>query len=106
MLGIKFCTVYCTDEMKIDSLQNWILVQSIIYYELNDSLVTDKVFDNNCRQLIELIKNNKEVHKGTDLYYIFKDFDGSTGFHLYHRLNKQDKIKYKKKAISALNNRR
>lgn len=90
--------------MKIDSLQNWILIQSIIYYELNNSLVSDRVFDNNSKQLVELIQKNKGngIHKSTKLYYIFKDFDGSTGFDLYHRLNKEDKEKYKSKAISAL----
>lgn len=65
-------------------------------------MVSDRVFDNNCKQLVKLISKNKDIHKRTDLYYIYHDFDGSTGFDLYHRLNKKDKLKYKKKALSAI----
>lgn len=100
---MKFCSPYNTGLMKMDSLQRWILVQSIIYYELNKSIVSDKVFDKNCKDLVDLIRVSKYgEHKKTDLYYVFKDFDGSTGFYLYHNLCKSDKEKYMKEAIFAL----
>lgn len=99
---MEFCSVYCTNTMKMDSLQRWILIHSIIYYEMDRSLVTDKVFDDNCRQLVGLIESDPESHKKTDLYYVFNDFDGSTGFDLYHRLNRVDKRRYKNEAINAV----
>ena len=99
---MEFCSVYCTDEMKIDSLERWILIHSIIYYEMDNSIVTDSVFDGNCRQLVELIRTSPESFENSDLYYVFKDFDGSTGFDLYHRLDRIDKIRYKREAINAL----
>lgn len=99
---MKYCCPYVNVELQIDSLQNWIVVQSIIYYELNDSIVTDSVFDNNCKELVKLIRDNIEEHKKSDLYYIFKDFDGSTGFDLYHNMCEGDKDRFMKKALNAL----
>lgn len=96
------CSPYNTKLMEMDSLQRWILIHSIIYYELNYSVVLDSVFDNNCKDLIELIKSNPDIHKDTDLYYVFKDFDGSTGFDLYSQLCGSDKIKYMREAEHAL----
>lgn len=95
---MEFCSPYSTELMKIDSLQDWIVIHSIIYYELNNSVVNDATFDKNCKDLVDLIKMNPETHKESNLYYIFKDFDGSTGFDLYHGMCDGDKEKYMKKA--------
>lgn len=66
------------------------LIHSWIYYYGNDSLVTDKEFDSTSKQLVELQKNIDDV-KNTQYGYVFQDFDGTTGFDLYERLNENDR---------------
>lgn len=73
----------------INYLQRKIILNAIAYYELNTNGLTDKQYDELSKQLVEL-------QKDVDIYdtqygYIMYDFDGTTGFDLYHRLNKQDK---------------
>lgn len=75
---------------KIDYLQRKIIISSILYYELNQSPISDKEFDELCRQLVELQSESKEIEK-SQYYYVMKDFDGSTGFDLVHNLNEKDK---------------
>lgn len=71
-------------------LQRKIIIHSILYYELNISILSDKEFDNMCKKLLTGIKHTKD-YEWSDYYYVFEDFDGSTGFDLYDRLNKDDK---------------
>ena len=77
----------------IDTLQRWVLVASWIYYEANDSIVEDSFYDRTARRLVELQKNYKGDIKDTQYGYVFYDFDGTTGFDLYHRLKDSDKIR-------------
>lgn len=58
---------------------------------MDNSIVEDKVFDANARQLVQMQHDYPEDTMASDYYYVFYDFDGSTGFDLYHRLSKQDK---------------
>ena len=69
------------------------LIHSIIYYELNTSIVSDAMYDNNCNQLVKGIKKHPEDFKKTKYYKQFYDFDGSTGYHLYSRLNQEEKFR-------------
>ena len=71
-------------------LQRKIIINSIIYYELNESLMSDQKFDKMCRSLLKGIQHTKNYQR-SDYFYVFYDFDGSTGFHLYHRLEDDDK---------------
>lgn len=89
---------------KLELLQRWIIVQSILYYELDYSLVTDKVFDANCKQLVELMAKSKKSLPDTYYYYCMHDFDGSTGFDLYHKLRKKDR-KYLRQIAKYLKSR-
>ena len=88
---MRFNNPYWSNKLRIEALQRWIIVQSIIYYELDNSLVSDQVFDNNARQLVKMQNEHKDEAKQTQYWYLFYDFDGSTGFDLYDRLNKSDK---------------
>lgn len=73
----------------INYLQRKIILNCIAYYELNTNRLTDKQYDELSKQLVEL---QKDIDINDTQYgYIFYDFDGTTGFDLYHRLNKQDK---------------
>jgi len=71
-------------------LQRKIIINSIIYYELNESLMSDQKFDKMCKNLLKGIQYTKNYER-SDYFYVFYDFDGSTGFHLYHRLEDDDK---------------
>lgn len=79
-----------TDKQKIECLQRWIIVHSILYYELDNPLVSDMIFDGNCKHLVNLMAEYDDI-KNTEYGYCMWDFDGSTGFDLYSRLNDHDK---------------
>ena len=56
---------------RIELLERWILVQSYAYYELNGNIASDFDYDNNVKQLFELIKNNPDDHYNTRYYLYF-----------------------------------
>lgn len=86
--------LYWSDATKISYLQRRVIVHSIIYYELDNSAITDKQFDALGKQLVELQNSAdfKELRE-TTYYYAMHDFDGTTGFHLANRLTDYD-LKY------------
>lgn len=76
----------------ISWLQRRIIVYSIMYYEMSESCITDKSFDELSHQLVELMNSNpKEVLEQTTYWYAMYDFDGSTGFDIPDRLTKSDR---------------
>lgn len=79
-----------TNLEKCSFLQRKIIINSIIYYELDESIISDQCFDKLCRKLLKGIQYTKNYQR-SDYFYVFYDFDGSTGFHLYHRLEDDDK---------------
>ena len=84
----------------INYLQRKIILNAIAYYELDTSPLSDKEYDELSRQLVEL---QKDVDINDTQYgYIMQDFDGTTGFDLYSRLNDKDKGYLMKIAVSAL----
>lgn len=78
-------------EDKIGLLERRILVYSYQYYELAQTVVDDKFYDLVSMYLVEMIEQYPNEFKNTQYYYVFYDFDGYTGFHLYSRLNDKDK---------------
>lgn len=93
--GIDFSNVpfvYWSDTAKIDYLQRRVIIYSIMYYELNESCVTDKAYDAIARQL-ETLQNASEYAdlKASQYYYAMYDFDASTGFDIASRLNANDR---------------
>lgn len=63
---------------RVISLRRTILLHSYIYYKLGDSVIPDCIFDSYCQELVRI---------NTDCGYYdeeFRDFDGSTGYHLPH----------------------
>ena len=75
----------------VDYIQRFIIIHSIIYYELNENVISDKDFDNVSKLLLKLREENEEVYKKSQYYYVFNDFDGTTGFYIYDTLNTKDK---------------
>ena len=79
---------------KIELLQRWIMVHSIIYYSFGESVVTDFVFDNNCKQLMQFRVRNPDLYMRSKYFPVFKDFNGKTGFKLPNKLKKYDEKKF------------
>ena len=73
----------------INFLQRKIILNCIAYYQLNTNKLTDKEYDELSRQLVSL---QKDININDTQYgYIMYDFDGTTGFDLYDRLNASDR---------------
>ena len=73
----------------INFLQRKIILNCIAYYQLNTNELTDKEYDELSKQLVSL---QKDININDTQYgYIMYDFDGTTGFDLYDRLNASDK---------------
>ena len=73
----------------INFLQRKIILNCIAYYQLNTNKLTDKEYDELSRQLVSL---QKDININDTQYgYVMYDFDGTTGFDLYDRLNTHDK---------------
>ena len=93
MIDFSKCPcIYWSDSTKISYLQRRIIVYSIMYYENNESCVSDAYYDSISRQLVKMMKTVpfEELRKST-YYYAMYDFDGSTGFDIPSRLTKYDR---------------
>ena len=84
--------IYWSNTAKISYLQRRIIVWSIMYYENDESCVSDYEYDSVSHQLVALQKEatQEEFEKST-YYYAMHDFDGSTGFDIPSRLTKKDR---------------
>lgn len=83
--------VWWDNKTRINFIQRRIIVFSIMYYQLDESVLTDQQFDAASHQLVKLMSETpKSVLEKTRYWYCMYDFDGSTGFHLYSRLTPQD----------------
>lgn len=80
-----------TPQEKVDFVARYVIVHSIIYYEMDESVISDKKFDKKAAVLVNLIKKYPEEVKNSEYYRAIYDFDGSTGFHLYSRLKKSQR---------------
>lgn len=58
------------------------LIHSYIYYELNDNLISDSQFDAWGRELAKLQREHPDIASRVCYAEAFKDWDGTTGFHL------------------------
>ena len=87
--------VYWTDKLKVDFLQRVILIHSYLYYEANNSVWSDKKYDEVARQLTNIQNEHtvEWVKVNTQYGYVFYDYDGTTGFDLWDRLKQKDKQK-------------
>lgn len=87
--------------MKIDFLQRVILIHSYLYYQMDMTRWTDQKYDKASRQLVNLQKQHTEewILNNTQYGYMMFDFDGSTGFDLWDRLNGEDKVKISTMAV-------
>ena len=78
---------------KLNRLQRMVLLHSIIYYDLNESVISDDYYNKLTRLLARKVSQyqDKPIFKKTMYWYVFEDYtDGSTGFDLAHKLKKKD----------------
>ena len=100
----KMPIIYWSIETKMSCLQRHIIVYSLMYYQFSQSCVSDRFYDAVSRQLCELRKKYPEEYKRTQYYYAMYDFDGTTGFDIQSRLNKNDLEKLTRIAKTVLVN--
>lgn len=66
----------------INRRRRQILIHSAIYYELNDNIIDDRTWSKWALELVDLQKKYPEIAEKCVYAEEFRDFDGSTGFHL------------------------
>lgn len=89
---------------KINHLQRKIILNSIMYYMYDKSFISDHFYDSCCKQLVKLQEEYGPGFVDDSMYgYAYYDFDGSTGYHLYGRLTKDDKQNIMEISLIKLN---
>lgn len=95
---------------RIQLLQRSILVDSFCYYELNENLKPDYMYDNNAKQLAELKKQYPDEFARSRYHRYFHDYctdeDNAhyvSGFDLLEAIRKKDKELYRYIWMDAVN---
>lgn len=81
-----------TTQEYIDFLQRYIILHSYIYYELDNNVISDRIYDLKSKELVKLKMEYPDLWK-TSMYYkqFGDDYNGATGFTLYHGLDEHQK---------------
>lgn len=90
---------------RINYLQRKIILCSIAYYEFDESPISDYDYDQLSKDLVVLMKECENV-SDSRYWYVYYDFDGSTGYHLYNRLTEEDRDYLSTIASGALKNKK
>jgi hypothetical protein len=70
---------------------------------MSENILRDSEYDEISYFLVDMqSKVTKSDLKKTEYYEAFKDFDGTTGFDIFERLNKKDKSKIKRIVYNIL----
>lgn len=81
-----------TLQEKVDWLQRFIIVHSYLYYECNYNVISDKEYDRRAKNLAKVREKYPEEWQHSEYHNIFgDDYNGATGFTLYHGLNEHQK---------------
>lgn len=98
--GGVFCymgKLQVTEEQALELIKRrrfQIALHSTIYYVYDTNIISDSEYDRFSRELVELQERFPQLSRLAPLYEAFKDWDGSTGFHLTQRLNFHHKALY------------
>lgn len=82
MQTTRGCSEWQNIADRIKQLRLSLLVHSVIYYELNDNIITDVEWSKRAMELVGLSAKYPEIAENTPLAEMYKGFDGSTGFDL------------------------
>ena len=91
---MEFRNPYWTTATKIQLLQGWIIVHSILYYEFDMNIVDDRTYDMNEVQLAKMMRDNPKEARKSRYAYAFKGFDGSTGYDIPKKLTVADRNRF------------
>lgn len=84
--------IYWNNKTKISYLQRRIIIYSIMYYQYNESCVSDRFYDGISKRLVKLMGECSQAElEQTQYWYAMYDFDGSTGFDIPDRLTTKDR---------------
>ena len=82
-----------TTQEYIDFLQRFIILHSYIYYELDDNVISDREYDARAKELVRYKNEYPDLWESSEYYKQFgDDYNGSTGFTLYHDLDEKQKM--------------
>lgn len=93
-----------TTQEQISFLQRYIIIHSIIYYEFNNGVISDRQYDEYAKYLYKLILSNNKEFTNSQYYYVYYDYNPATGFDLRSRLTKEDNEYLTKLALNILHN--
>lgn len=81
------------NKTRIELLERWILVQSYVYYELNENLSSDSDYDSNVNTLFELKRSDPKAYNASRYAHIFDGMEEgcTSGFELVQKMKKIDK---------------
>lgn len=88
---LKPPAMYWRDDIKISYIQRRIIVWCILYYELDNPVISDEEYGEVSKQLCKYKKQNPEAYKKSRYYYAMSDYEGSTGFDIPGRLTQKDR---------------
>lgn len=81
-----------TTQEYIDYLQRYIILHSYIYYECDNNIISDKQYDEKAKELVKYKNEYPKLWKQSMYYKQFDDeYNGATGFTLYHDLDEHQK---------------
>lgn len=83
---------YMSEAEQLSQFQRYILVHCCLYYEMDQSVIDDADYQILVDQYLEAVANSKQlfVKQKSKYWYVFKGFDGSTGYHLVSNLDEED----------------
>lgn len=88
----KVPCIYWSNVTKMSYLQRRVIVYSLMYYDFDESCISDREYDSISHQLVALMNESTQKEKEETIYwYAMYDFEGSTGFDIPGRLTKEDK---------------
>lgn len=77
---------------KLDWLQRYIIVHSYLYYEKDTNVISDREYDRRAKNLAKIREKYPELWKNSEYFKQFgNDYNGATGFTLYHDLDEYQK---------------
>lgn len=67
---------------RIRQLRLGLMVHSYIYYKLGKNIISDQKWDRGARELVKLQEQYPDIAEKVRFAELYRDFDGSTGYHL------------------------
>lgn len=91
-MGLESVKELLTMQDLINYTQRKIIVHSYIYYELNANVISDREYDALCKKLVAFKNEYPDLWRTSEYYKQFgEDYNGATGFTLYHDLDVHQK---------------